>query len=90
MSMLGMLAVCILLGATGAQGANGAAEDILRAPRWELAPEISFFKYEEPGLMTNEGVLYGVAGAYTRYHDNRLFRIEGEFALAPWITRVHS
>ncbi len=81
MSMLQILTVCVLLGAAGDPSAKGAAEDILTAPRWELAPEISVFQYEEPGLMKNDGILYGVAGAYTRYHDNRLFRVEGEFAL---------
>ena len=80
MNVCPMLAVCILLGAAGDPGAKGAAEDILTAPRWEIAPEISVFQYEEPGLMKNDGILYGVAGAYTRSHNNRLFRVEGEFA----------
>jgi hypothetical protein len=81
MSVCQMWAVCILLAAAGDPDAKGAAEDIRNAPHWEIAPEISSFRYEEPGMMKNQGILYGVAGAYTSYHANRLFRIEGEFAL---------
>ncbi len=80
MSMLQMLTVCVLLGAAGDPGAKGATEDILTTPHWEIAPEISIFQYEEPGLMKNDGVLYGVAGAYTHYHGHELLRVEGEFA----------
>ncbi len=76
-----MLAVCILLGAAGDPNAKGAAEDILTAPHWEIAPEISVFQYKEPGLMKNDGILYGLAGAYTHYHGHELMRVEGEFAL---------
>jgi len=76
-----MLVVCILLGAAADQDAKGSTDDILTAPQWEIAPEISVFQYEEPGMMKDKGILYGTAGAYTHYHDNRLFRIEGEFAL---------
>ncbi len=75
-----MLVVGLLLGAAGDRGATETVKEVLTAPRWEIAPEVSFFRYEEPGVMTDKGILYGVAGAYTRYHDDRLFRIEGEFA----------
>jgi len=76
-----MLAVCVLWAAVGGQDAKAAAEDVLTAPCWEIAPEISVFHYEEPGVMRDNGLLYGVAGAYTRYRGDRLFRVEGEFAL---------
>ncbi len=78
MSVCQMLAVCVLVGAVG--NSKAGAEDVLTAPRWEIAPEVSFFQYEEPGVMKDKGILYGVAGAYTRYRDERLFRVEGEFA----------
>ncbi len=80
MSMCPMLAVCVLLGAAGNQGANTTVEDVLTAPRWEIAPEVSFFRYEEPHVMKNKGVLYGVAGAYARQRGDQLFRMEAEFA----------
>ncbi|MCX5644243.1 MAG: hypothetical protein NTZ17_06105 [Phycisphaerae bacterium] len=80
MDMRWLLAVCVLLG-TAAQGlgAGEVTEQSLAGPKWEIGPEVSYFQYEEPGTMKDTGVLYGVAGAYTRYHENRLFRIEGEF-----------
>ena len=38
----------------------------LRATRaWRIAPEVSHYRYKEPGVMTNEGTLYGVIGSYT-------------------------
>ena len=37
---------------------------------WRIAPEVSHYRYEEPGVMTNEGTLYGVVGSYT-FHDRR-------------------
>ncbi len=39
------------------------------APRaWTIAPEVSHYRYKEPGVMTNEGTLYGVVGSYT-FHN---------------------
>ena len=76
-----VLMVCILFGAAGAPGAEGTVADLLTAPHWEIAPEISVFRYEEPGLMRDKGILYGGTGAYTHCRGNKLFRIEGEFAL---------
>jgi len=82
MSVCQMLAVCIMLGtAAGEQKANADPEETLTAPRWEIAPEISYLRYEEPGVMKNRGILYGVAGSYTRYRERRLFRLEGGFAV---------
>ncbi len=81
MGMCQMLAVCVLLGAASGPGAKGAAADVLTAPHWEIGPQISVFQYEEPGKMKDKGILYGGAAAYTHYRNNKLFRIEGEFAL---------
>lgn len=80
MSAWRMLMIGVLLGAASGQGARGSAEDVLTAPKWEIAPEVSYFQYKEPGIMTDKGLLYGVAGAYTHCYDERLWRIEGEFA----------
>lgn len=82
MNLFQILATCVLLGATG--DANSVLDDVLTAPHWEIAPEVSWFRYEEPGIMEDTGVLYGVALAYTRYrhkeYEDGLFRLEGEFA----------
>jgi len=39
----------------------------LKPPSWQIAPEVSHFRYEEPGVMTDRGTFYGVAASYTRY-----------------------
>jgi hypothetical protein len=76
-----MLVVCVLLGtAAMGQETSEVTEEVLTGPKWEIGPEISYFRYEEPGLMKDTGVLYGVAGAYTRSRPNRVFRVEGGFA----------
>ena len=81
MNVIRMLVVGVVLG-TAAQsaGAREGVEDILTAPIWEIGPEVSYFRYEEPGTMKDSGVLYGVAGAYTRYHESGLLRIEAAFS----------
>jgi hypothetical protein len=81
MTVYPCLAVSLLWGVAGVAGTPGSREDLLTAPHWEIAPEISVFQYDEPGMMKNRGVLYGGTGAYTYYRNNRFFRVEGEFAL---------
>jgi hypothetical protein len=54
-------------------GSVGAGEDAntpeLWTPRaWRIAPEVSHYRYKEPGVMKNEGTLYGVVGSYTFYN----------------------
>ena len=80
MDMRRIMVVCVLLGTVApGLGAGEVTEETLAGPKWEIGPEVSYFRYDEPGTMKDTGVLYGVAGAYTRYRENRLFRIEGEF-----------
>jgi hypothetical protein len=56
---------CILLaGGAGAYGQDQTSES-QRPKAWKIAPEVSRYKYREPGVMTNEGTLYGVVGSYT-------------------------
>lgn len=45
---------------------------------FELAPEISYIKYEEPGVMKEKGVMYGINGSYT-YHNNIMLKAEGRY-----------
>jgi hypothetical protein len=82
MNVFSVLIASALLGAAG--DANSVMDEVLAAPHWEIAPEVSWLRYEEPGVMENRGVLYGVAVAYTRYHQGKfqdgLTRLEGEFA----------
>jgi hypothetical protein len=83
MNVIRMWVVGMVLGtaATGLQ-ARESIEDVFTAPTWEIGPEVSYFRYEEPGdyAIKDTGLLYGIAGAHTSSRDNGLFRIEAEFA----------
>ncbi len=62
-----VFAFCILW--AGSVDASEGTEPLeLSASRaWRIAPEVSHYRYKEPGVMTNEGTLYGVVGSYTFY-----------------------
>ncbi|MEN6336527.1 MAG: hypothetical protein ABFE01_19910 [Phycisphaerales bacterium] len=64
--MIGQAAfvLCTLL--IGSADAREAAEPLQwESPQaWRIAPEVSHYRYREPGVMTNEGTLYGVVGSY--------------------------
>jgi hypothetical protein len=85
MNVFHVLVVCALFGATAEDPQAGAKlGEILSAPHWAIAPEFSWFYYEEPGVMDEEGVLYGVTASYTRYYpavfEDRILKLEGGFA----------
>jgi hypothetical protein len=44
---------------------SSGSDRLLRRDVFEIGPEIYSFKYEEPGLMDEEGIFYGGAFAYT-------------------------
>lgn len=46
---------------------------------WELGTEISYLNYEEPDVMEEEGMMYGIAGSYT-YRDNWMLKGEGKWS----------
>jgi len=64
----------------------------LRRTTWDIGPEVYSFKYEEPGLMEEEGIFYGVRFSYTSRDwvpaspkespskGGGMFRAEGRFA----------
>ncbi|MBU4311914.1 MAG: autotransporter outer membrane beta-barrel domain-containing protein [Candidatus Omnitrophica bacterium] len=58
--------------------ASGYAEEV-KKHTWELGTEISQITYEEPGVMEEEGVMWGVLGSYT-YRDNWMLRGEGRLS----------
>lgn len=84
------LAICVLW-AGSVQGQGGYAGTAAPpAPRaWTIAPEVSLYRYKEPGVMTNEGTLYGVVGSYTfhRLGDDGFSRpgVDGD-DLSSWST----
>jgi len=80
MNVCPLLMTCLLLGTAASDlPENPIPEELLFLTRWEIGPEISYFRYEEPGTMTDKGILYGVAASYTRYRPRGLFRVEGSF-----------
>jgi len=46
---------------------------------YDLGSEIYYFDYEEPGVMEEDGVFYGVRAAYT-YHKTLMVGLDGRFA----------
>ncbi len=86
MNTFHMLVVCALFGMTADDPqAKQRLGEMLFASHWAIAPEVSWFHYEEPGLMEEEGTLYGVSASYTRYYDavfsDRILRLEGGLAV---------
>lgn len=80
MNACSMLLLGVLLGAAGEEPPGSEYGDpMVSLSQWEIGPEVSYFRYEEPDTMVEKGVLYGVAGAYTRLRSDRMFRVEGEF-----------
>lgn len=47
---------------------------------FEIGPEVYYFKYEEPGMMKESGIMSGVAGSLKHKHKNRMIALEGRFA----------
>lgn len=46
---------------------------------FEIAPIVFRFEYEEPGLMTEEGIMYGILGRYAYNDDIRMFNFSIEY-----------
>ncbi len=85
MSVLHVLVVCALAG-TAAEDSSAERKlgDWLASSHWAIAPEVSWFHYEEPRYMRDSGVFYGVAASYTRtssaQYEDRMLRLEGGFS----------
>lgn len=60
------------------QGLAQAAELIPRHS-FGIAPVVASFDYEEPGLMSEEGVMYGVLARYTYYDRDLMFHASMEY-----------
>ncbi|RKY33328.1 MAG: hypothetical protein DRP68_02685 [Candidatus Omnitrophota bacterium] len=70
----GVLVICIIF-----VGMISVSAQTLPKHIWELGTEISHIKYEEPGVMEEEGMMYGIAGSYT-YRNSIMLKVEGRFA----------
>ncbi len=77
MKKLSVLIICFMFISTGSVFA-----EVLKEHIFKVGPEISYIKYKEPGLMEEEGVMYGISASYT-YHSNQnllMLGIEGIFS----------
>lgn len=45
----------------------GNAEPSQTPPSWRIASEVSYYRYQEPGVMELDGTYYGIVGSYTWY-----------------------
>jgi hypothetical protein len=64
-----VLAACFIFAGVGSSFAAG--EHI-----FEVGPEISYITYKEPGVMKEQGIMYGIVGSYA-YHNKLMLKAEG-------------
>jgi len=67
----GVVFACFAMGMaeqTGWVNETGAASLAIARHSWDIGPEISHIKYEEPGVMEQDGTMIGVGLSYT-YHS---------------------
>lgn len=50
------------------------------ASQWEIKPEISYFLYQEPDNMKEQGQMQGLTGSYTYAKENWFTRMEGRYS----------
>jgi len=60
-------------------GAGSILAEPLQKHTMELGTEISYIKYDEPDVMEEKGVMWGMLGSYT-YHGNFMLRAEGRLS----------
>jgi hypothetical protein len=59
--------------------AQDTAKGLYKGANFDLMAEISSIKYEEPGLMEEKGMMYGIVGSYA-YHNDLMLKVEGRFS----------
>jgi hypothetical protein len=75
------LIVCLVFAGVGSSGEKTPSFlESLKTHTWEIGPEISHIKYKEPGLMEEEGTMYGVVGSYTHRGGDHTLRLEGRYS----------
>jgi len=55
-----------------------ASAELLKKHTAEVGVEVSHITYEEPGVMEDKGMMYGVSGSYTYHHPEPTFMLKGE------------
>ncbi len=72
--LLALVLACVFL-----FGVKGVSAEKLEKYSLEIGPELFYFEYKEPGLMKNEGYIYGLKTAFT-YRDGFMLGLEGLFS----------
>lgn len=81
--LIAMVITCFMFVGVG----NGFAGE-LQKHALELGPEISYIEYKEPGVMKENGWMYGIVGSYT-YHDKLMLKAEGRLSYG-WVDYSNS
>jgi hypothetical protein len=59
----------LLAGLAHAEDRNSELPEFFRPHAFEIAPEVYFFRYEEPDIMKDEGVFYGLTASLTHRRE---------------------
>lgn len=57
---------------------NSASAELFKERAAEVGAEISHISYEEPGVMEDKGMMYGVSGSYTYHNPGPTFMLKAE------------
>ena len=76
MKKLLALVICFMFAGVASVSAQTETGVLLKKHTFELAPEISYRIYKEPGVMKEKGMMYGLVGSYT-YHNKLMLKAEG-------------
>jgi hypothetical protein len=63
------LASILLVGFVHAEDRKSELPEFFRPHAFQVAPEVYFFRYEEPDIMKDEGIFYGVTASYTHRRE---------------------
>ena len=77
-------AIMLLAGAFRAHAAISLETPSSITSEFEFGPELSYIKYEEPDIMEEKGLLYGVFGTYTaRFPEKIVLGADARFSFGP-------
>jgi len=63
------LASILLVGLTHARSADTELPEFFRPHAFQIAPEVYYFRYEEPDVMEEEGIFYGLTASVTHRRE---------------------
>jgi hypothetical protein len=82
------LAAVVLVSLVHADDRKSELPEYFRPHPFEIAPEVYYFRYEEPDFMKDEGVFYGLTASFTHRREKgrsnhavswSTFKVEGRF-----------